>query len=432
MTDHASNTDPSETPARITLIRAGAVAGLDAFGHDARPGAVAVAGGRVIDAGETAALERRYLTDAAAVIDRTEDLLVPGFVNAHAHFELNAIGPHPYTGTFTSWVKLLQRQRPRDAAAVGESVRKGVRMSLTAGVEAVGDIGGARFGEAAAWEALGRAPLAGVYFPELLAFGGDRADGELNRLRDLLAEPRVSGRMRRGISPHAPYSTGRCIYAAATHAAVEHGLVATTHLAEMPEEHQFVSDASGPFRVFLESLGVWEDDHAKDYRDGLLAVPWMEPYLRQAPWLLAHCNYVSDDDITLLAETGASVAYCPVASEYFGHQGHRYREMIEAGVNVCLGTDSIVCQPAVEIEPQPLGVLPQMRRLYQRDATDPALLLRMATTHGRRALRLDRDVTRLAAVPFDTGDATDALTQVLRNNATVRALELRGEERQAT
>ncbi len=81
-----------------------------------------------------------------------------------------------------------------------------------------------------------------------------------------------------------------------------------------------------------------------------------------------------------------SIAYCPIASEYFGHRGHRYRELLARGVNVCLGTDSMLCQPPDE--PQPHGILAQMRRLLERDDVAPGLLLAMATVNGAKALGL--------------------------------------------
>ena len=92
-----------------------------------------------------------------------------------------------------------------------------------------------------------------------------------------------------------------------------------------------------------------------------------------------------------------------------------------AGVNVCLGTDSILCQPADEA--QALGILPQMRRLFVRDGTDPMLLLRMATIHGARALclgplaaTLQPDApARVMAVRIDPESEVDALTQALRS-----------------
>ena len=404
----------------LTLVRAGAVAGFAAFGCDARPGAVVAIGGRVIEAGPTPELERRYRRDAHRVIDCPAELLLPGFINAHSHLQLTTIGPQPYTGDFVSWIEMLRRHWPGpgkpfekvpDEAWFVEAVRRGARQSIAAGVQAVGDI--VRFDrESTARRECG---LGGVSFVELFGHGPPFDASALERL----AQPAD------GFQPHAPYSAGPALYEAATRS----GRPVSTHLAETPEEQAFVATGEGPFLDLLRAPPPkWLDAFAANFGAGLSPVRWMESYLRRAPWLLAHCNYVSDDDLALLAETRASVAYCPLASEYFGHHisgpGHRYREMLEAGINVCLGTDSIVCQPSAAIEPQPLGILPQMRRLYLRDQTESRLLLRMATANGRQALGLDDAVTRLACVGIDPEDGTDALEQALRRRGRVRAIEL--------
>ncbi|MEM6458296.1 MAG: amidohydrolase family protein [Planctomycetota bacterium] len=393
------------TPRRL---RAAAVCGFDTDAAEHRPGAVVTRRGRVIDAGPAEEMWRRY--GDVPERDLGPRLLVPGFVNAHTHLELTAIGPRPYGGDFVGWVEMLRSYWPGDGVAFAKrpdpgwfatAAADGARQAIAAGTDAVGDI--SRFdGVAGARRGVG---LAGVSFVEVFGLGPPWDADALARL----SQPAD------GFQPHAPYSAGPALFDAACNT----GKPLSCHLAETPEEARFVAAAQGPFRDLLERLGKWSDGFAAAYGDGLSPVRWMEPYLRRRPWLLAHGNYVDDDDLALLAETGASVAYCPVASEYFGHPRkghppHRYREMLAAGVNVCLGTDSVVCQP--EEEPQPLGVLPQMRRLHRRDGTDPALLLRMATTHGRQALGLGDAVTRLAALRFDPDDPTPALTQVLRRD----------------
>ncbi|MEM8737323.1 MAG: amidohydrolase family protein [Planctomycetota bacterium] len=432
------------------LIRAGAVCGFPGPGDCARPGGVVATGGRVVAAGPTAELERAHRGAVARVIDWPHRVVLPGMVNAHAHLQLTAIGPQPYTGDFISWVEMLRRHWPGDAPPFEKSpdetwfvaaVGAGARQSLDAGVEAVGDI--TQFEREA--QARRDAGLDGISFVELFGHGPPFDRAALARL-----ETRAEG-----FQPHAPYSAGPAVFAAAAAS----GRPVSCHLAETLDEDAFVRGLGGPFLDLLRAPPTrWSDTFAGNYGHGQSPVRWMEPYLRRARWLLAHCNYVDDDDLTLLAETGASVAYCPVASEYFGHGGaasetaasgvaatgvaatgvaasepvasgggggvgHRYREMLEAGINVCLGTDSIVCQPAGE--PQPLGILPQMRRLYRRDRADPALLLAMATTHGRRALGLDDTVRRLATVVFDPGDPVEPLVQVLRGDGRVGAVDLR-------
>ena len=188
-------------------------------------------------------------------------------------------------------------------------------------------------------------------------------------------------------------------------------------------------DASGPLAELLRRLGKWDDSMRPA---GMHPVDLLAPALRLGSWLLAHCNYVGPAEIQTLASLGASVAYCPKSSAYFGHPRagvHPYREMIDAGVNVCLGTDSILCQDPDE--PQPLGIWPQMRYLHRRDGTDPYLLLRMATIHGLRALELDEKLAtlrvgvpaRLTAARVDPRDPSDLLAQALGASALIEPLD---------
>ena len=226
------------------------------------------------------------------------------------------------------------------------------------------------------------------------------------------------------MQPHSPYSAGPDLYAAA---ARDDGL-ASTHLAETEDELEFVARGSGPFADLLRRLDKWDDSIEPS---GLSPVAALEPHLGRGRWILAHCNYLDDRDIDLLARMpGASVAFCPIASEYFGHTSHRYRDLLAAGVNVCLGTDSVLCQPAAE--PQPFGILPQMRRLYLRDGTDPELLLALATTNGLRALGFRPSAATLGAgaparpiaVRFDPADPRDPLAQILEDGAPAAPVTL--------
>jgi cytosine/adenosine deaminase-related metal-dependent hydrolase len=237
-----------------------------------------------------------------------------------------------------------------------------------------------------------------------------------------------------GVQPHAPYSAGLELYIEAARLAQQRGYRLSTHLAETEEEIRFVREGAGPFVDLLRELGKWDGSIRAT---GLHPVQWLEPALKMGPWLLAHCNYVEDAHIEVLARCGASVVYCPVASDYFGHHRpwrgsvHRYREMLGAGVNVCLGTDSIVCQPADASGGASLGVLEQMRHLYRRDGTDPGTLLRMATVNGMRAMGLtEADATlrsgaaaKLVGIPIDLDDPTEPLEQALRSGAGVSVIE---------
>ncbi|MBI1368766.1 MAG: amidohydrolase family protein [Planctomycetes bacterium] len=389
----------------VRVYRAGAV--RDAAGLDAQPGAVAIRSGRIVRAGTPDQVLANVDADTP-IIDLPDRLLLPGLVNAHVHLDLTHMGPRPYGGDFIEWVRMVMRDRATDAGAIGVSVRRGIDLSTAAGVLTVGDIAGSP----AAHERLSRAPLRGVSYVEHL--GRQPVDRAARSPR---------GSIRQGIEAHAPYSTGPAIY----EEAAASGLPICTHLAETPAELEFVAHATGPFRMLLESMGKWNDAMLEDYGRGLHPVAWLASVAKpQAAWLLAHCNYIDDVHIEMLAQRPWSVAYCPRASDYFGHRDHRYRDMLAAGVNVCLGTDSIVCHGS-------LSILDEMRHLHQRDATDPLTLLKMATVNGMRGLALnEKDAAftpgaapGLIALRYDANDQKDPLRQILSalDRPSVRVLE---------
>lgn len=394
--------------ARPAVVLAGAV--MDSAGVFARPGALAISeDGRVVFAGPPEGLPEGFKNEGVRHLRLPDRLLVPGMVNAHAHLDLAVLGQWPYPGDFIAWVKQVMEIRGAGAKTWEARYRFASARMQEAGVSAVGDIvAGGRAGDV--WRLWQETGLQGVVFDE--QFGHGEVQGNPGRQGPF------------GIQPHAPYSAGPALF----EAACKSGLPLSTHLAETPEEAQFVASASGPFQALLERLGKWRPEIAAHYSGGKSSVRWMEPYLRQAPWLLAHVNYANDADLAILAETGASVAYCPVASDYFLHKNHRYRDMLAAGINVCLGTDSMICQP--ESAAQPLGILPQMRHLFRRDGVEAQMLLKMATVNGAKALGLAPGFATFAAgaqampvaLKFDPSDPGDPLAQVLRRNDLAESL----------
>ena len=403
----------SQGPA--TVIHAGAIG--DAQGIEARPGSVAARDGVIAYAGPHEGLPAELLKDAE-VIDKPDCLLLPAMVNAHTHLELTDIGPQPYdpAGGFVGWVKMLRGNGEVGKEARLSILRQAAMDCVQAGVQATGDIGWPVKAAAVRWSV----GMLGQTYQELFGLGPPFDE----QARLAIEQPPYPY----ALQPHAPYSTGPDIYMMAARS----GRPVSTHLAEHPEEADFVGKLGGAMFKYLRSIKRWSPAFAAHYGQGLSPVQWMRPYLETAApaggWLVAHCNYVNDEDINILADTNTSVAYCPIASEYFGHQGHRYRDMLTAEVNVCLGTDSIVC--ANPDDPQPLGLLSAMRRLYQRDKTDPAALLRMATTNGAKALRQPAETAtfmpgapaRFALVPFEPADPTDPLTQVLNRNEPINPM----------
>jgi cytosine/adenosine deaminase-related metal-dependent hydrolase len=326
--------------------------------------------------------------------DRRSDLdlgnvaVVPGFVNAHTHLELEPIpGRSQAGGEDESVVAWLRRVVDQRRAGTDESLRsavaRNVKASIDAGTTLLADITTAGL----SWGAVAEAPVRALVFAELIGLKRDRgletSDLAWRWLGSIRPETQVAACARPGLSPHAPYSTAGWLY----HKAVASRMPLCTHLAEMPEELRLLEHGDGPLKSLLEDLGAWDDEwepigpRPADYvRKG---------ELRNADWLIAHGTYLEPDDFWQLRPEAApeghrvAIAYCPRTHARFAHAAHPYRALLERGAIVCLGTDSMASS-------ENLSILDEMRFLHGRDLSlSGELLLTMATLFGAWALRAE-------------------------------------------
>ena len=399
----------------------------------------------VVEDGRITAVERtrdRYPT----AIECGDAMVLPGFVNAHTHLELTVCRSRvPFDGSFVGWIERLTALYPgNDAgtrATLRESIRDGVQQSLAAGVTTVADMG---CGERAIDEWYGAA-LNVVGFVEVLGMGAKcltdhersvaRAaslceQADVLRRRAARAEARGSscGSLRRvGVAPHAPYSTDPGVYREAIDFATRTHRPIGTHLAETRDEERFLRDGTGPFRDLLEHFDLWDGSFVPPgcgpveyaHRLGLLA---------RNP-LLVHANYVTDDDLDVIAGSGSAVVYCPRSHRFFGHDPHRYRDMLNRGINVCVGTDSLASNDS-------LSVLDELRFLRrQGERISGEMLLTMGTIAAARALGLEAEVGSLEAgkradlvvVPLADPGADDPVENLLSGGTTPSAVYLAGQ-----
>jgi aminodeoxyfutalosine deaminase len=224
-----------------------------------------------------------------------------------------------------------------------------------------------------------------------------------------------------GFSPHAPYSTGVELYQHAFGRAFGEGRVCTTHVAESPEEMQFVRDGSGPLRELLSALGI---DLSRFQGYGvtpiaLLLDDWLMPWLGdspqnrgQSPLVLVHCNYAQDGDFELLAATKPSVCWCPRSHAYFGHEAWPLAKMREAGVNLVLGTDSLASSDG-------LDMLGELRQAAKHPDANTVELFKAATVNGRKAMGTPNDAADLTIWGLPQGD--DILQGMIENDVPLYA-----------
>lgn len=383
-------------------------------------GFVDVERGRIIDVGR----QRGPANDRET--DFGDAAILPGFVNAHTHLELSHLaGTIPTEGHLTDWLARLVAELRRDddrAATAEKAVAIGARMSVESGVTTVGDITSA---PGRTRPVLMRSPLRGVSFGEVIAIGTlrDRASDQIDAaLEPTPAEAKIAA----GISPHAPYTVEPAVLAeCAVRARSEHARVCI-HALETPDEVEFTQSATGALAEYLRELGTWDK---RIVGSGASPIELLDQCgLLAENVLLAHANYATTGDIELLAKRRASVAFCPRTHAAFRHDTHPFRDMLRAGVNVCIGTDSLASNPS-------LSILEELRFIAAAYAeVTPSQLIEMGTRSGAIALGLRNDVGTIepgrqadfAVVAVDAG-TRDPAEAALRDNGSVRATVIGGE-----
>lgn len=106
----------------------------------------------------------------------------------------------------------------------------------------------------------------------------------------------------------------------------ETGCLVQTHCSESDWEHAYVAARTG--RSDTASLDGF----------GLLR--------RHA--ILAHGNFIDDDDMALIAGSGAAIAHCPISNVFFAGAVFPLHKALRSGVPVGLGTDLAGgCSPSV-------------------------------------------------------------------------------------
>src|SRR5206468_5414677 len=112
--------------------------------------------------------------------------------------------------------------------------------------------------------------------------------------------------------------------------------------------------------------------------------------------LLIHCVRVDDADVRLIAEHRCGVAHCPASNARLAHGIAPLAELLDAGVDVGLGSDSVASNDRMDLlDEARLALLLATARAKRIDVLSAPRALELATLGAARALRMEREVGSL-------------------------------------
>jgi cytosine/adenosine deaminase-related metal-dependent hydrolase len=321
---------------------------------DAAHGATPFVADIRVEADRIAAIGADLPSGDAEVVDGRRRLAIPGLVNSHFHSNQNFLrGRYPsrplesmmlYAYPFDPGLAVSpELVRLRTLAVACEALKSGVTCLLDDCCEMPSqDLAqlGALFG---AYEQAGiRANCSGHVinrpFMDTLPYASQFLPDDLAELFHAATPPSTesfidyateavsrfhgrAGRLRFVVAPSGPQRCTDELLIAAAEFAERHDTAYHTHVLETKVQQVTGSELYGKTLVqHLSDLEV------------------LAPRLT-----MAHAIWITDEDIEIMAASGCSVAHNPVCNLRIGSGIAPLRQLLNAGVNVALGTDEIDC-----------------------------------------------------------------------------------------
>lgn len=326
------------------------------------------------------------------IVDLGDVILLPGLINAHCHLDYTDMaGQLPPPKTFTDWIAAITAMKAAwSYSDFAHSWLHGAQQLLKTGTTTVGDIEILPELLTEVWDST---PLRVISFLEMTGIKSRRPPREIltEALKNIqsLRHPR----QRAALSPHAPYSTRPELLQLTARISRQRKIPVSIHVSESIQEFEMFQSAHGRMHDWLKR----NDRDNSDCGHGSPVAHLARNRLLGEHVLAIHVNYLARGDATLLAKNRTHVVHCPRSHDYFKHTPFERERLANAGVNICLGTDSLATIRKTGRAKPELDLFAEMRMLASRDKNISAReIVQMATVNGARALGLSGQVGELA------------------------------------
>ncbi len=306
-------------------------------------------------------------------IDGSDSLVIPGLINAHTHSYMSLFRNAADDLSFMDWLfgridPLEGKLTPEDAywgakLAIIEMMKSGttcfndMQMHIHQTTKAVNETGMRAF--------IGRGLV-----------GGTNEDGSVNdlgvlKLNEALEEMEdasLTDRLSFFFGPHAPYTCDPGYLKHVASVAKEKGMGIHIHLSESVTECENMAKEQGCTPIeYADRAGCFE-----------------------IPCIAAHCVQATDSDIELLAKKGVSVVSNPASNMKLGNGFAPIQKMLDAGINVCIGTDGAGSNNSLNL----FHEMSLMALIHKGTAKTPQCIsakecFAMATINGAKALGME-------------------------------------------
>lgn len=305
------------------------------------------------------------------VVEGKGKVLMPGLVNCHTHVPMTLMRGYGGGHDLQHWLNdfIFPAEAKLDDRAVAAGAALGLAEMIAGGTTCIADMymhTGTIAQEIMKAGISANLSCGGVYFGAPEDFSPEKCNDCRNQ-QELTEQWHGAGdgQILVDASIHAEYTSNPPLWQWMADYAAQHNLGMQVHISETKLEHESCLEKYGKTPIaLLDQYGVWE-------RGGTAA----------------HCVWVTDEDMALMAQKHITAVHNPVSNLKLGSGVARVPQLLKAGVNVTLGTDGVSSNNCTDF----FGDMKLAAILHNGANCDPLALLpidalRMATVNGGKAL----------------------------------------------
>ena len=311
------------------------------------------------------------------VVDGAGQVLMPGLINCHTHVPMTLMRGYGGGCDLQHWLQeyIFPAEAKLDERAVAAGTALGLAEMIATGTTCIVDMymkTGTIAQQIMDAGISANLSCGGLYFGDPKDFSPDKCSDCRNQ-EELMQQWHGAGdgQILVDASIHAEYTSSAPLWQWTADFAQKNKLGMHVHISETKLEHEQSLQRHGktPLAI-LDQYGVWE-------RGGTAA----------------HCVWVSDEDMDLMARKHVTAVHNPVSNLKLGSGVARVPKMLEVGVNVALGTDGVSSNNNADLfEEIKLAAM-----LHKGVSRDPMVVtahqaLEMATVNAARALHRNTGV----------------------------------------
>lgn len=357
---------------------------MDGEGRIVRDGAIVIESDRIRAVGRDDEIVREWGKEFDEVIEARDKVALPGLIQSHVHLVQTAFRGLAEELELLDWLKerILPLEASLGPSETYYSSLLGCIELLKGGTTAVLDFGSVKHVDMV-FKAMYDSGIRGITGKVLMDKGEGVPEGLIEDCGEAIKEglklrDKWVGRGRLGFafSPRFALSCSeRCLKEVAA-VSREYGIRLHTHAAENVNEEREVERETGLTNIrYLAKVGVIGGDT-----------------------VIAHCVWVDEEEVSLLAKTGTHVVHCPSTNLKLGSGVAKVPFMLNRGVNVAIGSDGAPCNNSLDV----FWEMKLASLIHKGVNLNPKLMparevLKMATVNGAKALGLGDEIGSLEA-----------------------------------